>query len=235
MTIDDPAPHGFSLKRWSQRKLEAARKASAPPPDAAAATPGAVAPPSDPDMAARRAGAASAPSPPSPTPATAAEGAAGPELPPVDSLTIDSDFSLFLGPEVDPATRLLALKKLFRDPRFNVMDGLDVYIDDYSIPDPLAPELARQLAHARYIFDPPRTRINEAGIVEDAPPEEAQIDARELPTERASAPPDGTLAPEGTVAAEAAASLPTGAAPDREAEPATDENKPHDGSEAPRR
>jgi hypothetical protein len=29
------------------------------------------------------------------------------------------------------------LKTLFQDPRFNVMDGLDVYIDDYSKPDPL--------------------------------------------------------------------------------------------------
>jgi hypothetical protein len=26
---------------------------------------------------------------------------------------------------------------LFRDPRYNLMDGLDVYIDDYSKPDPL--------------------------------------------------------------------------------------------------
>jgi hypothetical protein len=40
-------------------------------------------------------------------------------------------------PDVDPALRRGALKKLFGDPRFNVMDGLDVYIDDYSKPDPL--------------------------------------------------------------------------------------------------
>ena len=39
--------------------------------------------------------------------------------------------------EVDPATRRQALKTLFQDPRHNVMDGLDVYIDDYSKPDPL--------------------------------------------------------------------------------------------------
>jgi hypothetical protein len=39
--------------------------------------------------------------------------------------------------DVDPGVRRAALKKLFADPRFNVMDGLDTYIDDYSKPDPL--------------------------------------------------------------------------------------------------
>jgi hypothetical protein len=33
--------------------------------------------------------------------------------------------------------RRQALKTLMNDPRFNVMDRLDVYIDDYSIPDPM--------------------------------------------------------------------------------------------------
>ena len=29
------------------------------------------------------------------------------------------------------------MKKLFSDPHFNVMDGLDTYIDDYGKPDPI--------------------------------------------------------------------------------------------------
>jgi hypothetical protein len=58
-------------------------------------------------------------------------------LPPIESLTPESDFTPFMGAEVDPALRRNALKKLFADPQFNVMDGLDVYIDDYSKPDPL--------------------------------------------------------------------------------------------------
>lgn len=123
MTTDDPGSRGFSLTRWSQRKLEAARSASAPGPEAAAA-PETSAPP------------ASAPSPATPS-AVAPESTPAAALPPIESLTIDSDFSVFLGPRVDPAVKLGALKKLFRDPRFNVMDGLDVYIDDYSKPDPL--------------------------------------------------------------------------------------------------
>lgn len=58
-------------------------------------------------------------------------------LPPVESLTPESDFTPFMKAEVEPGIRRQALKTLFQDPRFNVMDGLDVYIDDYSKPDPL--------------------------------------------------------------------------------------------------
>jgi len=75
-------------------------------------------------------------------------------------------------PDVDPALKRAALRKLFTDPHFNVMDGLDVYIDDYSKPDPIAPEILRTLVQARYIFDPPVTRVNAQGYVEDVPPEE---------------------------------------------------------------
>jgi hypothetical protein len=44
-----------------------------------------------------------------------------------------------------------ALKKLFSDPHFNRMDGLDVYIDDYNKADPLPPEMLRKLAGAKFL------------------------------------------------------------------------------------
>src|SRR5215211_3651851 len=84
-------------------------------------------------------------------------------LPPIESLTLDSDFAPFLKPKVDEALKRRAWKQLFRDPHFNVMDGLDVYIDDYSKPDPIAPEIVREMVQARYIFDPPPTRVNAQG------------------------------------------------------------------------
>ena len=62
------------------------------------------------------------------------------ELPPVESLSPESDFTPFMKEGVDPLLRRQALRTLFRDPRFNVMDGLDVYIDDYSKPDPIPPD-----------------------------------------------------------------------------------------------
>jgi hypothetical protein len=103
---------------------------------------------------------------------SAAAAAGTDSLPPVESLTIDSDFTAFLQPKVDEALKRRALKQLFRDPHFNVMDGLDVYIDDYTKPDPIPPEIVREMVQGRYIFDPPPTRINAQGHVEDIPPEE---------------------------------------------------------------
>ena len=182
---DTPRSTGFSLRRWSQRKLDATRAARAPAPDTPA--PVAVADP------AANVGLSSALTP---LPVPPAQGATqvlpqeNPPLPPVESLTIDSDFGPFLGPRVDEAVKLQALKKLFRDPRFNVMDGLDTYIDDYSIADPLAPEIARQLTHARYVFDPPRTRVNEHGVVEDVPADELAADAAAAPAVDAAGAPE---------------------------------------------
>jgi hypothetical protein len=104
------------LSRWSRRKH--ASKATAEPQ---APQPGV-------DIGSQRPPAAivapGEPTPPDP-------------LPPVESLTPESDFTPFMGSEVDPEVKRKALKTLFQDPRFNVMDGLDVYIDDYSKPDPL--------------------------------------------------------------------------------------------------
>ena len=51
----------------------------------------------------------------------------------------DSDYRAFFHPKVGEDVRRAALKKLFADPRFNVMDGLDVYIDDYSKEAPIPP------------------------------------------------------------------------------------------------
>ena len=75
-----------------------------------------------------------------------------PELPSVDKLSIDSDFQPFFHPKVDEDVRRAALKKLFGDPRFNVMDGLDVYIDDYSKTEPIPPEMMAGLRQAQNIL-----------------------------------------------------------------------------------
>lgn len=58
-------------------------------------------------------------------------------LPPIESLTPDSDFTAFMQPEVEEGVKRQALRALFRDPQFNVMDGLDIYTGDFSQPDPL--------------------------------------------------------------------------------------------------
>jgi len=78
------------------------------------------------------------------------------ELPSLESLSFESDFRVFMRARIDEGIRRAALKKLFRDPRFNVMDGLDVYIDDYSKDDPIPPGMLAQLEHARTTLFGPR-------------------------------------------------------------------------------
>ena len=84
-------------------------------------------------------------------PAEVPEAPAGPppELPPLETLNFDSDFGAFMHAKVDAGVRRAALKKLFSDARFNVMDGLDIYIDDYTKEDPIPPGMLAQLQHAR--------------------------------------------------------------------------------------
>jgi hypothetical protein len=74
-------------------------------------------------------------------------------LPPVESLSLASDFKPFLAEKVDEAVKRAALRKLFADPHFNVMDGLDTYIDDYSKADPLPEGLLDKLANVYRTLD----------------------------------------------------------------------------------
>jgi hypothetical protein len=37
---------------------------------------------------------------------------------------------------------------MFTDPHFNIMDGLDIYIDDYSKPDPLPPGMLERMVQS---------------------------------------------------------------------------------------
>jgi len=78
-------------------------------------------------------------------------------LPPIESLTPESDFTPFMKEGVDPAMKRDAFKKLIQDPRYNVMDGLDVYIDDYSKPDPLPEGWLEKMNQVKHlgIFKPP--------------------------------------------------------------------------------
>ena len=54
------------------------------------------------------------------------------DMPDVESLTEESDFSGFMSPGVSDELRNLALRKLFRAPVFNIRDGLDEYDEDYT-------------------------------------------------------------------------------------------------------
>src|SRR5215208_7694681 len=76
---------------------------------------------------------------------------AAPTLEDVKTLTSESDFTRFAAPEVTPEVKNAAMKKLFADPRYNVMDGLDVYTGDYSRSDPISAATLRQMASAAFL------------------------------------------------------------------------------------
>ena len=86
-----------------------------------------------------------------PPPPAAADKPPLPTLQDVQQLTSDSSFAPFVARDVAPEVRNAAMKKLFTDPHYNVMDGLDIYIDDYSKPDPLPASMLRQMASAKFL------------------------------------------------------------------------------------
>ena len=74
-----------------------------------------------------------------------------PTLADVAALTRDSDYSRFVGAGVDERVKQAAMKKLFADPHFNVMDGLDTYIDDYGKPDPIPIAMLRRMNQSKFL------------------------------------------------------------------------------------
>jgi hypothetical protein len=96
-----------------------------------------------------------------PQPAAGSSPAAGngparvlPTLEDAERLHADSDFSAFVTQGVDKAVQRLAMKKLFADPHFKLMDGLDIYIDDYNKSDPVSAAMLAALQHAKSMFPP---------------------------------------------------------------------------------
>lgn len=157
------AGHGDDfLSRWSRLKQQA-REQQTTPPEAAGSTPAVARTP------------------------TADE---PPALPPVESLTFDSDYRGFLHPKVEDGVRRLALKKLFSDPHFNLMDGLDIYIDDYSVSEPLPPAMLEQLEQARKIIAWSREDA-ERRAAEEAARAASMSAAHDTPA-TADEPPEGT-------------------------------------------
>jgi hypothetical protein len=91
---------------------------------------------------------------PATTRAVAGQAAPPPTMEDVAKLTPDSDYTRFVARGVDENVRRSALKKLFSDPHFNIMDGLDTYIDDYNTFVPIPPEMLASLNHAKALLDP---------------------------------------------------------------------------------
>jgi hypothetical protein len=67
-----------------------------------------------------------------PVPEEPAQAPVAVELPDLDTLSEDSDYSAFMSQGVDADLRRKALRKLFSSPKFNVIDDMDDYCGDYT-------------------------------------------------------------------------------------------------------
>lgn len=138
-------PTGF-LGRWSRRKTDVLQGKPLAEPAAPVKAAPVIAPVVSPAALAADAGQASKPATP---PAEVPEKLLS--LDDVKALTQDSDFKPFMAQNVGADVRNAAMKKLFTDPHYNVMDGLDIYISDYSIADPIPESMLRQMVGAKIL------------------------------------------------------------------------------------
>ena len=115
---------GF-ISRWSRRKIES----GAAPAEDTAATP--------PEVAGEDAGAV----------AESEKVLTDEDMPPLEELGDDSDYSGFLSAGVSENLRQAALRKLFRSAKFNVCDGLDDYAEDYTKFLPLGDVITADMRH----------------------------------------------------------------------------------------
>jgi len=183
MSATSTEDEGF-FRRWARRKSQVAEGVVEPEP---------LAPSPEP---------VAAPAPAPATPAAQERECArrAPTLEDVARLTQESDYSAFVGQGVDKTVQRLALKKLFADPHFNVMDGLDIYIDDYNKVTPLSAEMLASLKHApgvlSQLFGDDKERDGQAG--EGAATGAPEMALELAPQQTAQQSPEAERDPDGT-------------------------------------
>ncbi len=179
---NDDAPAGF-LSRWSRRKTEVREGRATQEPTQAPTVDKRANAATSPLNAVQ---APSAPVAKSAQPAAASNEAADkpmPSLVDVQQLTPESDFTGFMARGVAPDVKNAAMKKLFSDPHFNVMDRMDIYIDDYSQPDPLPMAMLRQMTSAKTLnlFDDASETKAHANLSDTPVAEQAKVVAQSVP------------------------------------------------------
>ena len=145
-----------ALSRWSRRKLEADQLApmveESAPMDIEA------------DLNAVDRAAAEAEAKPVLTDA---------DMPDIESLDENSDFSGFMSAGVSDKLRNLALRKLFKAPVFNIRDGLDEYDEDYTYFEKLGDIVTCDMKHQ---IEMQEKKLREAQEAEEAEAAAAELD-----------------------------------------------------------
>ena len=197
----DETPAGF-LSRWSRRKVDVREGRPLEEPTPAPSIAGGSLPAITPNQV---------PSASAVVDEQTAQPA--PTLADVQQLTPESDFTGFMARGVAPDVKNAAMKKLFADPHFNVMDRMDIYIDDYSQSDPLPLAMLRQMTSAKTLnlFNDEDEASSQTPMSDMPAAEEVKVVAQSVPTENNSniepsthdhadlrLQPDPTTRPQGT-------------------------------------
>lgn len=183
------------LSRWSRLKREARAEAAAEGRRRGGALPKAAGTETDAPPA------AVPPESSAPPPARTMEHkeVAVEDLPPIESLGRDSDYTVFLKEGVPEALTRAALQKLWRsDPVFANLDGLNLYDKDYSLAatELVSPDEMRRIWEGTAPADEPRARPADDETADGALPEEAvTIESREGAAEAPEAGGDERPAP----------------------------------------
>ena len=170
---NDETPAGF-LSRWSRRKVEVRQGVALDEvSEKSLALPTKLVGLPDQEGAQKNQLESAAPQKPAPSMAD------------VQSLTKDSDYTQFMANEVAPEVKNAAMKKLFTDPHFNVMDRMDVYIDDYGQPDPIPKAMLRQMVGAKFLNlfedDEDEKKDANANVNDDPPAHDPKVMAQSVP------------------------------------------------------
>ncbi len=189
--------HFFS--RWSQRKQAVAKGLPVAEPAAPTGSAGLPGVPGSSEQGQRTQAAPQALAPDQREARSSAAAAEPlPSLEDARALTPASDFQPFMRPGVTADVRNVAMKKLFTDPHFNVMDGLDIYIGDYNTPDPMPAGMLQKMVGAQLL-----------GLWDKPAEPTAQAEADAAPSEN---PEQSPAAQEGSpVVAKSSPSLPDSA------------------------
>lgn len=165
--MPETPPESF-LRRWSSRKTANATEDEAP-----ISAPVAEEIPPQP--------LSESPSEAVADPATTAVDATPPEdkvltdadMPPLESLNSDSDYSGFLSRGVSRELRQLALRKLFSGAGFNLRDGLDDYDEDFTEFEPLGDIVTADMKYQQRLQAEREAAEQEAREAEEADQNEA--------------------------------------------------------------
>ena len=103
------------------------------------------------------------------------------DLPSLETLNEDSDYSGFLSPGVSDALRQRALRKLFASSKFQYRDGLDDYDDDYRNFESLSGTITADMRH-RMQVEAERLARAEGAADEDIVEADAEVEPQSVAT-----------------------------------------------------